>query len=740
MASRALLFHGSLWVAMGHVFFNGLTLLALASLIPYAVRADGVFVWDKAVDINEPTQKAIIVHDAGREDLLLQVKYEGPLEEFGWLIPVPSLPTVEKGSMEPFYELSELTQRRFGWGEGSGTLSASLRGDGEGAVKVIETKTVGAYEVSVLSAQDTGGLSRWLAAHDYSIPDGKSEILDGYIRRGWYFVAAKIELNKGIAFKTVSSAGPKDPTASSRARETLQKQLASGELHPLLISFDTPKCVFPLRITAVGGKPSEVSLYVLSPQPLLEKSTFRIARENLDQRYQEWAQRRPENARARVTSMQNMRAMQFAWMMYAQNSTNRSSPPGSRTRNWSTEDLSALAKESTLPLPEEDLGEVFYAYPDEPLQTMKLESGKIPKSCKVLRRLQGKEWHLTKQVRTFAPEEMEDLEFEPAIPVLTRILPEGIGCVAAQLLARFGPGGVRPLVSACTSSNSTERLNALIGLEQAQTALSQDTFLALLEDESPRVRLHAIRCGPAKWDQQTGDALIGLLRDSHPEIGQEAAGRLCNGEKVDRTAVYLELMRDPDPNVRMHALGVALWINRPNPPPAVLAAALEQLEASNEDVRGAVLHILWKMDHNAIPRAALMPMLNSSRAQTVFMAVKLIEGTGLVQPALPEPEASAREAELRARRLSSEDLAVLATNQLGELRFLSLQLLERNGDAKAVELVLPLLRDSNSVVRSRAFTAIRNISGQSDSDSEPEKWERWWVANKGTFKPTSGHP
>ena len=58
--------------------------------------------------------KAIIVHDAGREDLLLQAKYEGPLEEFGWLIPVPVLPTVEKGSMEAFYELSQLTQRLMG--------------------------------------------------------------------------------------------------------------------------------------------------------------------------------------------------------------------------------------------------------------------------------------------------------------------------------------------------------------------------------------------------------------------------------------------------------------------------------------------------------------------------------------------------------------------------------------------------------------------------------------------------
>ena len=80
--------------------------------------ADGCFVfrWNKDIDIKEPTQKAIIVYDAGREDLLLRGQIRGALEEFGWLIPVPSLPTVEKGFMQPFYELSQLTQKQSGEG------------------------------------------------------------------------------------------------------------------------------------------------------------------------------------------------------------------------------------------------------------------------------------------------------------------------------------------------------------------------------------------------------------------------------------------------------------------------------------------------------------------------------------------------------------------------------------------------------------------------------------------------
>src|SRR5437016_6612077 len=64
--------------------------------------ADGCFVfrWNKKKDINEPTQKAIIFHHQAREDLILQVKYEGPAEDFGWLIPVPGRPEVRKGSMQ----------------------------------------------------------------------------------------------------------------------------------------------------------------------------------------------------------------------------------------------------------------------------------------------------------------------------------------------------------------------------------------------------------------------------------------------------------------------------------------------------------------------------------------------------------------------------------------------------------------------------------------------------------------
>ena len=354
--------------------------LAIGWLTSVRGFADGCFVfeWNKEIDIHEPTQKAIIVHDQGREDLLLQVKYEGPLEEFGWLIPVPSLPTVTKGSMEPFYELSQLTQRKFGGSptKGMPTLRG-LSADGD-EVEVVQIKTVGAYEVAVLSARDSGSLARWLQAHGYSIPDGKREIVEDYIRKGWYFIGAKIQSNQGVGFREVHKTSPKGSVASGKAREAVRKKLSSGELHPLLISFDTATCIYPLKISAVGGKPSEVSLYVLSGEPLLEPFTFGQACAKLARSYDEWVQQRPQRLGGRARAMQETRQIMLTSMMTAPRDRDRSPESPSRPRNWSKEDLEALARESAFGFPEENLGDTFMVSPEELLQQMRLESGKTP--------------------------------------------------------------------------------------------------------------------------------------------------------------------------------------------------------------------------------------------------------------------------------------------------------------------------------------------------------------------------
>ncbi len=235
---------------MKRLFFLGLAIILAA---PANSPADGCFVapkfvWNKHKDINEPTQKAILIYDGGREDLILQVKYEGPVDEFGWLIPVPNLPTVQLGAMKCFYELSQYTQRL--WEppvSGSSEVmtsgnSAGAGGPPEPPVKVIEIKTVGAYEFAVLSTKDSAALGTWLEANQFYFPTNKTDVLNGYIKQQWFFVAVRINSSKNSVFEVHTT--PRQAQKEQLANDSTQLKLASGELNPLQISFDSDRCVF----------------------------------------------------------------------------------------------------------------------------------------------------------------------------------------------------------------------------------------------------------------------------------------------------------------------------------------------------------------------------------------------------------------------------------------------------------------------------------------------------------------
>ena len=676
--------------------------VVLGQLTLLPVLADGCFVfrWNKQADINEPTQKAIIVHDAGREDLLLQVKYEGPLQDFGWLIPVPSLPTVEKGSMKPFYELSQLTQRDWGGFHGGMPMSVASLGGREETVKVIEVKTVGAYEVAVLSARDAGSVARWLKAHDYAVPQETAGIIDEYIRKGCYFIAAKINLDKPVALQRASGTISKNTSPSAKQRKAIKKQLSSGELHPLLISFSTPKCIFPLKISAVGGKPSEVSLYVLSAEALLDRFIFDKTRQSLDERRAEWEQARPQRRKAREQCERNLRTMLVASQLsqFRSRAEWQEQPP----RDWSLEDLIAISKEGRPPTPPSALDDEFYASPNELVQCLRVAPEQIPLCVTNLPRLKGKRWYLTKQVWTFRREEMHDLEFQPVIPLLVAALPGRAGREAAALLTRLDARADAVLVAACQSTDAQQRLNASSGLQELKNPSLVKPLLTLLKDDVPQVRLNALSAAAGNWDPRFVAPLVALFRDPYPEIRQQAAGCLELHEPTNRAPAYAAMLRDPD-----------------------------------QEVQKCALQVLSRIHPAAIPRAELLRLLGSPRLDTVTLALGLLGGGQPFELTSPPPSmAPGFPAPKATHSLSSSEAARLTTNQLTLARLMGLRVLRENADAQAVALALPLLRDTNSIVRHRAFDLLHAVSGQDIPQDKPAKWDQWWAANKATFNAT----
>ncbi len=436
--------------------------LAALCLVPGSVRADGCFVmppfvWDKHKDINEPTQKAIIVHNGRQEDLILQVKYAGPVNDFGWLIPTPALPTVRQASMDCFYELSRYTQQLWERGDylvhNAGSLGAAEKAAAPEPVKVIEMKTVGAYQIAVLSAQTAGSLQVWLNTNHFAFPPNKTEVIDSYVKRQWYFVAVKIHLADGEAGM---SGSPKPGATSTSVRSTRQK-LTQGELHPLHLRFEAPQCVFPLKISSFNGRPSEVQIYVLSTERLLEKRLWEKQRAH--------SRQRQEKTRAQTAS---------EWRPYL-------------SRTYSGELFSSQAQ----PELEGRLEAVGYPY-TEPLRYAQVTGKELPRCAKELPCFKAGTWWLSKDTWTFKPEEMQDLVFEPAIPMLQEKLSSEVGYDAACALLQCGLAAEGALLTALESPNTDARVAAAASIVQTSGDLNLLRAAAdRLTDPRPEVRLLA---------------------------------------------------------------------------------------------------------------------------------------------------------------------------------------------------------------------------------------------------------
>jgi hypothetical protein len=490
--------------------------------------ADGCFVfrWNKEKDINEPTQKAILLHDQQREDLILQVKYEGPAEDFGWLIPVPGQPEVRKGSMQPFYELSRITQESFHEGRRSRTMGVATSGGGSSEVKIIEVKTVGAYEVTILSSTNPSALTDWLFANHFNFPKEKQGVLDEYIKKGWFFVVARVN-PEGNGFAVKSGVAPRS-TLSAVTR----KKLASGELHPIIISFPSEKCVFPLAISSVNGAPSEISLYVLSADPLVSPVVYerklKVARSERDKlsNARDTEKKRREESREEIFRELAMRMSQ----------EDPNDPPPSAVM-----DTRALGAPGSAFF--DDPQEYFYDRRLQPLKSMPLE-GKADalKACRHdLPRLKSKNWWLTKAVETFAPAEMVDLEFERAIPFLAAQLHGEDDEVAAHCLTQYASRAAATVLKALTDPDVLVRRRTLPAVAEISDPRFVEPLINLLGSNDPLTKLRACNAAASNWDKRFAKPLWPLLYDSEPRVARVA--QYCLSQHRESLDLDSEMLR-----------------------------------------------------------------------------------------------------------------------------------------------------------------------------------------------------
>ncbi|TSC95950.1 MAG: hypothetical protein Athens101410_274 [Parcubacteria group bacterium Athens1014_10] len=206
-------------------------IMALAIMLsPFLTKADGGFFPSPNYYVYETEQKAVIFHEKGVETLIISTAFQGNAKDFGWVIPVPNRPDVDKSSDELFTSLANLTAPTGGYypQEIGFGLTDSVKAPG---VDIIETKKVEYYDVTVLKASESNSLVDWLKKNNYQFPEEAAYLFDDYIKNNWYFVAVRID--------------------ASNIGSNIEQQLKTGHAVPIKLVFKSKNIVYPMKISGI---------------------------------------------------------------------------------------------------------------------------------------------------------------------------------------------------------------------------------------------------------------------------------------------------------------------------------------------------------------------------------------------------------------------------------------------------------------------------------------------------------
>ena len=234
------------------------TALVLAGVLP-ASRAEacGGLFCSASAPVNQAAERIIFSkNDDGTVTAVVQIQYEGPSDEFAWVLPVPGIPTVKvssdlaftrlQGASNPQYsfitEVEGRCKRRRGSDASSGAPAADgnfgtggAGGAGGEGVNILDSGTVGPYDYVVIQPQASYAkvgdvVVEWLTNEGYDVvppggdPDEISSLLGAYMLE---------EMNL-LAFR-------------------LTKGNDTGTIRPIWITYESERPMIPIRPTAVAA-------------------------------------------------------------------------------------------------------------------------------------------------------------------------------------------------------------------------------------------------------------------------------------------------------------------------------------------------------------------------------------------------------------------------------------------------------------------------------------------------------
>jgi hypothetical protein len=235
----------------------------------------GFYVAQADAKLFNKSSKVVLTRNGQQTAITMASDYEGAPSEFALVIPVPSFIKKEQITVvatKTIDHLDAYTAPRLveyfdpdpcedrivaRGGAPTPTMAAPTplpAPPSYPGVKVEARYDVAEYDVSILSAEDSDGLIRWLTDNGYKIPRGAEPVIGSYIKQKMHFFIAKVNLKRmqdsGLAY-----------------------------LRPLQVRYETAKFMLPLRLGTVNAdRPQDLVIYALTQYGRIEASNYRTVK------------------------------------------------------------------------------------------------------------------------------------------------------------------------------------------------------------------------------------------------------------------------------------------------------------------------------------------------------------------------------------------------------------------------------------------------------------------------------
>jgi len=249
----------------------------LLAAAPTAQAFCGFYVGKADAGLFNQASQVILVRDGDRTVISMANDYQGPLDEFALVVPVPVVlqqDQVHVGDPAIFARIDGWSAPRLAEYHDANPCDhvayapsaapmfktdAADRLRSEPAAKALGVTvqaqySVGEYDIVMLSATESDGLETWLDRNGYKLPKGASKALAPYIRQDMRFFVAKVNLKA-------------------------QARSGSTRLRPLQFAFESRRFMLPLRLGMLNANgPQDLVVYALTRRGRVEASNYRTVK------------------------------------------------------------------------------------------------------------------------------------------------------------------------------------------------------------------------------------------------------------------------------------------------------------------------------------------------------------------------------------------------------------------------------------------------------------------------------